>query len=226
MLKIMDIHAHTFYSNCGADSHEAIIEAAIAGGIDIFGISDHNYGIGDRLPQYAADIARMRVKYEGQIQLLTGIEIASVPGLGFDSPELLKDFDYCLLEHIDLEGSTVGMNVFSYRQGFPCKFGIAHTDLIGMARRQGEDPAAFLRRFAENDIFWEMNVNLDSIHAFREHAYWLRFMDSTEEQAIVKASGIRLSVGFDGHRVYDYKPQRVAAMNHFLYDNGFPMVEF
>ena len=43
---IQDLHSHTYYSFCGKDTPEAIVEAAIAGGIEVFGISDHNYGIG------------------------------------------------------------------------------------------------------------------------------------------------------------------------------------
>ena len=43
---LQDLHAHTYYSFCGKDTPEAIVEAAIAGGLALFGITDHNYGIG------------------------------------------------------------------------------------------------------------------------------------------------------------------------------------
>ena len=43
---LQDLHSHTYYSFCGKDTPEAIVEAAIAGGLDTFGITDHNYGIG------------------------------------------------------------------------------------------------------------------------------------------------------------------------------------
>ena len=43
-----DIHSHSYYSGCGRDDPRVMIEAAIAGGITHFGISDHNYGVGDR----------------------------------------------------------------------------------------------------------------------------------------------------------------------------------
>ena len=55
-----------------------------------------------------------------------------------------------------------------------------------------------------------MNVSYDSIHHYREHAYMLRFFEDEEEQEIVRRSGARLSVGFDGHRQKDYLPDRVA----------------
>ena len=42
---IQDLHSHTYYSLCGKDTPEELIEAAIAGGIEVLGISDHNYGV-------------------------------------------------------------------------------------------------------------------------------------------------------------------------------------
>ena len=54
-----------------------------------------------------------------------------------------------------------------------------------------------------------MNVNLDTIHNGHEHAYVLRFFESPEEQEIIRKSGVRVSVGFDGHRIEDYKPERI-----------------
>ena len=36
------------------------------------------------------------------------------------------------------------------------------------------------------------------------------FFKNEEQQAIVRESGVRLSVGFDGHKVEDYLPERVA----------------
>ncbi len=225
-MKIMDIHSHTYFSACGADKHEDTINAAINGGIQLFGISDHCYGIGERREEYIRIINEMKTAYKGKIQLLCGIEIASVPGLGIDDPKTVQGFEYCLIEHIDRDESTIGMNIFDYASKFTCKAGIAHTDLIGMAKKKGIPPVEFLARFAQHDIFWEMNVNHDSIHGFSQHQYVLDFLKDEETQRIVKESGIKLSVGFDGHRVYDYDPQRVIAMNEFIYKNNFPMVEF
>jgi histidinol phosphatase-like PHP family hydrolase len=44
---IQDLHSHTYYSFCGKDTPEEIVEAAIAGGIELFGISDHAHGVGN-----------------------------------------------------------------------------------------------------------------------------------------------------------------------------------
>ena len=43
---LQDLHSHTYYSYCGGDRPEEIIEAAIAGGIELFGINDHVNGMG------------------------------------------------------------------------------------------------------------------------------------------------------------------------------------
>lgn len=222
----MDIHAHTRYSDCGKDEPRTVVEAALAGGITQFGISDHNYGIGDRFEQYKSEIYALREEYAGRIEILAGIEIASLPGYDEPNPEKLTGLNYCLLEHLDEPDSVVGMHVFQYRSRFPGKFGIAHTDLIGMAQSCETDPVLFLQAFAKNDIFWEINVNFDSIHRWREHTYVLRIIADEKEREIIRESGIRVSVGFDGHRVRDYDPQRVIRMNMLLKDAGIPFVTF
>lgn len=225
-MRIMDIHSHTYFSACGADKHEDTINAAVNGGIELFGISDHCYGIGDRREEYINIINEMKTAYKGKIQLLCGIEIATVPGLGIDDPTTVKGFEYCLIEHIDRDESTVGMNIFDYADKFDCTVGIAHTDLIGMAIKKGLEPVEFLSRFAQHNIFWEMNVNYDSIHGFSEHQYMLDFLNKPEITDIVRRSGVKLAVGFDGHRVYDYSPERVIRMNKFINEQGIETVSF
>ncbi len=41
-MMIQDLHSHTYYSNCGRDKPEEIIQAAIDGGIDVLGIWNLN----------------------------------------------------------------------------------------------------------------------------------------------------------------------------------------
>ena len=225
-MQIMDIHSHTRYSDCGIDEPRVIVEAALSGGITQFGISDHNYGMGDRFEEYKSEIYALREEYAGRIRVLAGIEIASCRGYDELHPERLTGLDYCLFEHLDDPGTVVGMDVLTYRHRFPGKFGIAHTDLFRLAQSKGIDAVEFLRLFAENDIFWEMNVNYDSIHGWLEYPYVLRILKDERQQQIIRESGIRLSVGFDGHRVRDYNPQRVISMNAFLKEASIPVVEF
>lgn len=241
---IQDLHSHTYYSFCGKDNPQEIVEAAIAGGVDLFGICDHNYGIGIarkdlrkrpdivdldayqvHLGRYFDHINLIKEKYADRITILRGIEIAT---------QNLKDyiplpqgvdvsfFDYCLIEHIDEPSCSIAhgdLFGFADRCGTPA-VGVAHTDLFAFIKAIGEDPFRYFCRMAEQNIFWEINVNFDSTHQYREHAYVERFFDSDEQQAIVRESGVRLSVGFDGHRVEDYSPHRVTVACQQITDLG------
>ena len=230
---IQDLHSHTYYSFCGKDTPEEIVEAAIAGGIEVFGITDHNHGIGNArrdvlkypnmelgedygrtLLRYFDHINLVKEKYADRIRLLRGLEITTRQTTLRAALPLSADvsfFDYCLIEDLDDPTSITDGDPFRFAERCGCPMGFAHTDLFAFVRSIGEDPYDYFRRLADYGIFWEMNVNLDSIHKFREHEYVLDFFENEEQQAIVRESGLRLSVGFDGHRVEDYLPQRVNA---------------
>ena len=241
---IQDLHSHTYYSFCGSDSPEQVVEAAIAGGIEVLGITDHNYGIGyartDVFASTSSDIADdyqrtlrryydhmnlIKEKYETKIKILRGIEIATVNKGRIPLPEnaAISFFDYCLIEHLD-EDSITGGDLFAFAERCGCLVGVAHTDLFTYVSRLGEEPFVYFRKMAENNIFWEMNVNLDTIHGGREHSYMLEFFNNKEQQDIIRKSGVHLSVGFDGHRVYDYKPDRIKEYCQRIHDMGIKLV--
>ncbi|MBE6702622.1 MAG: PHP domain-containing protein [Ruminococcaceae bacterium] len=239
---IQDIHAHTYYSFCGEDKPETIVEAAIAGGVELFGICDHNYGIsnarktvykaqddaflndcGGTLIRYFDHLQLIKEKYADQIRVLCGIEVATLPrNERTVLPETadISFFDYCLLESVDSPDSVTGGDLFRYAERCGCPVGLAHTDMFGYIERIGEDPYRYFKRMAEQGIFWEMNVSYDSIHHYREHAYVLRFFADREQQEIIREAGMRLSVGFDGHRVRDYRPDRVVKACQKITDMG------
>ena len=228
---IQDLHSHTYYSFCGRDKPEQTVEAAIKGGIELFGISDHSYGIGcgrvdvaksttaeinddyeRNLFRYFDHINLIKEKYADRIKILRGIEI-TIPNLFSLRTSLPESadvsfFDYCLLESPNL---ITDNDIFTLAERFGIPMGIAHTDMFAYIRSLGEDAYTFFKRMSESGIFWEMNVSYDSIHGYRQHKYMLDFFDNEEQQAIVRESGVRLSVGFDGHRVEDYLPDRVAS---------------
>ena len=140
--------------------------------------------------------------------------------------EDLSDFDYCLIEHLDLPDSYLGADLFSLTDRLSTRAGIAHTDLFGFCQARGWDPLRYLSSLAERDIFWEMNVNYDSIHHHRLHPYVIRFLEDEAQQAIVRQSGIALSVGFDSHRAEEYDAERVKRMHAFLEEHGIRRVSF
>lgn len=231
---IQDLHSHTYYSFCGKDSPEAIVEAAIAGGIELFGICDHNHGINFgrfdaliapenvipntssavSLRRYYDHINLIKEKYADRIRILRGIEVTAhldMPKVALPADADISFFDYCLIENPDMENSIIKRDLFTFAERCGCpSVGVAHTDLFTFIKAIGEDPYRYFKRMAEQNIFWEMNVSYDSIHHYREHPYMLEFFRNEEQQAIVRESGVRLSVGFDGHRVEDYLPGRVA----------------
>jgi hypothetical protein len=68
-----------------------------------------------------------------------------------------------------------------------------------------------------------MNVSFDPTHNFHEHAYMLDFFASAEQQDIIRRAGVQVSVGFDGHRVCDYLPERVKEYCRRLEEAHIPM---
>ena len=227
---IQDLHSHTYYSFCGHDNPEIVIEAAISGGIELLGISDHNYGIAQQrsvtqysdidrrakdyqrsLKAYMDHIRSVSKSYQSKIRVLCGIEVATLNCNNWDLPDAvdLSGFDFCLIESIDSE-DTIADDLFSFAKRCGTALtGVAHTDLFSYLARTKQDPLDYFTKMAENHIFWELNVNYDSIHHYRRHQYVLDFFHSEYQQNIIRDSGIKLSIGFDGHRVEDYRPDIV-----------------
>jgi len=230
---IQDLHAHTYYSFCSKDRPERVVEAAINGGVQQLGICDHNYGVGcartefcwdkgtrlnadyeGTLIRYYDHINCIREKYRNKIKILCGIEICTLPGKDSYALPTSADvsfFDFCLLENLDDPRSIAQSDLFAYAKRCGCPTGVAHTDMFAFIRSIGEDPYRYFRKMAQNGIFWEMNVNYDSLHSFQSHDYVTEFFKNKEQQEIVKKSGVRLSVGFDGHIATEYKPLRVSS---------------
>ncbi len=220
-IDVIDVHTHTHYSFCSKDDPHDLISKGIEHGISMLGISDHNYGIGTRKAEYLDNVRALSLQYRDKIKILCGIEIATVP-CNYESgiEQDIKEYDYCLIEHIDYEDSVVGNDLFAFckKLGIPC--GIAHTDLFKYCDTHGYDYLTFFSKLAENNIFWEMNVSYDSIHKYDEHRYVLDLMNDKEKLEIVKKTGVVISVGSDCHRCEEYSGFRLYETYRFLKDNG------
>ncbi len=243
---IQDLHAHTYYSFCSQDKPEKVIENAIANGIQQLGICDHNYGVGcaridfcwdkgarldadygKTLMRYYDHINLLKEKYRNKIKLLSGIEICTL--VGKDSYALphtadVSFFDFCLVENLTDPSSITNGDIFSFAKRCGCPTGVAHTDLFAHIKALGENPHRYFKRMAEQGIFWEMNVNYDSLHAFKTHDYVTEFFKNKEQQDIVRQSGVRLSVGFDGHIVGEYKAAKVKTACQLIKNMGIHLV--
>ncbi|HOX13691.1 MAG TPA: histidinol-phosphatase HisJ family protein [Spirochaetia bacterium] len=82
-------HAHTTYCD-GRDTPDAMADAAFAAGYRVLGFSAHapvpvpspgNLSP-DRVAPYAAAVRAAAARYKGRMEILTGLEIEWVPGLG------------------------------------------------------------------------------------------------------------------------------------------------
>lgn len=243
---IQDLHSHTYYSYCGKDSPEAVIKNAIANGIELMGISDHYYGVvmnrpgvtyesaehmaithNNALRRYFEHIKTLAEKYKDYIEVWCGIEITTVDK-GFT---MLPDgvdvsmFDYCLLENFQLPESAID-DVLAFAKRCGCKkTGFAHMDLPAYILSKGLDRDEFFRKMKEQNVFWELNVNYDSKHHYREHQYVKDFFGNDALIDAVKKSGIKLSVGFDGHQLEDYDAKRVINTCRMLEELSVPMIK-
>ena len=88
--------------------------------------------------------------------------------------------------------------------------------LLHVADVKGLDTDEFFKKMAKENIFWEINVNYDSIHGFKEHQYAKDFFENSELLALIRKYDVKVSVGFDGHRLEDYDAERVITANRRL----------
>lgn len=219
---VIDLHSHTKMSRCGKDWPTRLCNAMVEAGVDVLGITDHHYGIEDfGYDAYRDMIRHLQKEYEGRLRILYGIEVCTRQKHVIQRTDL-SEYDYCLVEDLDDPESVMQGDILSYTATFGCPVGIAHTDLFAFAATRGWDPMDYFGSLAARGVFWEMNVNCDSTHKFREHAYVKEFLASEEQQEIVRRSGLHLSVGFDGHIAADYDVERVRQMNAFLEAKGIP----
>ena len=232
---ISNYHTHTTRCRHAFGEDEEYVLAALDRRLQILGFADHSPYIfpGDyysnmRMPMneledYVSSVLSLREKYADKIRILRGIEVATLYGSRYALPDSadISFFDYCLIENLDHFDTSIAQgDLFAFAKRCGCPVGVAHTDMFAFIEKLGEKPEDYFRRMAEENIFWEMNVSYDSIHNYREHAYMLEFFRNQEQQKIVRESGVRLSVGFDGHRVKDYLPERVADYCKRITDMG------
>jgi len=206
---IADFHSHSWYSGCGRDNPEELVKKMIDEGVEIYGMTDHNYGIGNRKKEYFYLQSYLQEKYKDKIKMYRGIELCTAENL-HSRDEDISFFDYCLIEHLDREDSIIHNDIVSYAKSFGIKgTGIAHTDLFSYCKKMGYDEYEFFKKLKDNHIFWEMNVTYDSVHGYHEHQYVKDFRTSKYQQDLIRNVGLTISVGFDGHRMEEYRVDRV-----------------
>lgn len=209
-----DLHNHTFFSYDGSNSPDEIIENAIVHGIDVIGITDHQFSIGDRIGEYFETIQHCKIKYLNQIKVLCGLEIGTRPQPQDLLADATEQFDYVLFECLDSDTAMDFYEFLEWQKLFRCKKGLAHTDIFRLSARYSVDGLAILR---ENNIFWELNTS-------GNYSYYYDFLTNINKRESIRQSGISVSVGSDTHRVEEYRYKQIRRANELLQKLGNPMI--
>jgi histidinol-phosphatase (PHP family) len=146
----IDLHNHTTLCNHAEGELHEYIEAAIANGIQVYGVSDH--APMDFDPKYRMSFAQMdeyhdmvrnvQEKYKNKIDILFAYEVDYLPGY-MDKRVLEADVDYLIgSAHFDIVGHLDLIKVFKY---------VPKGDITGIA----EDA---LQAIKKADMVLELNV--------------------------------------------------------------------
>lgn len=209
----VDLHNHTVFSYDGSNTPEKIIENAIAHSIDVIGITDHQFSIGDKLSEYFEYIQHCKIKYGGKIRVLCGLEIGTRPKPQDLSAAAVSSFDYVLFESLDDPRAMDFFEFLEWQKMFKCKKGLAHTDIFALSKRYGLN---LLDELKKNDIFWELNTS-------GNYNYYYDFLTNEKKQKAVKDSGITMSVGSDTHWVEEYRFRQIRQANELVARLGNPL---
>lgn len=207
---MIDLHNHTKFSYDGSNTPEEIIENAINHGIDVIGISDHQFSIGSALSEYFEYIQHCKIKYRDKIKVLCGLEIGTRPKPNDLTADAVSDFDYVLFESLD---SPIAMDLYEFiewQRMFKCKKGLAHTDIFALSKRFGVD---MLKVMLDENIFWELNTS-------GNYNYYYDFLTNETKRNAVRQSGISVSVGSDTHYIPEYRIKQIRRANEILKSLG------
>ena len=182
-------------------------------GVDVIGITDHQFSIGENLPIYYEYIQHCKIKYADKIKVLCGLEIGTRPTPPESLPRATENFDYVLFECLDDTRAIDFYEFLEWRKLFKCKAGLAHTDIFKLGERYGLDIIKILR---DNDIFWELNTSGNYI-------YYYDFLTNEKKQQIIKESGIPVSVGSDTHYIAEYRKKQIRRANELLQKLNIPL---
>ena len=204
-MKIIDLHNHTRFSYDGQNTVFEVVENAIENGIDIIGITDHQFSIKHRIKEYIAAVTAAKKVYEGKIKVLCGLEIGTRPKPQDFPTDLSSLLDYCLFESLDDDRAMDIFEFFEWLRLFKCPAGLAHTDVFKLCEKYGDE---VLKVFKNNNMFWEINFS-------GNYDYYFDLITNKRKQNLISESGIKLSVGSDTHWIGDFSKIRLIETNEF-----------
>lgn len=213
---ISDLHNHTLFSYDGSNSVEEIIENAIAKGIDIVGITDHQFSIGGNIHQYIEKVNECKEKYKNKIIVKCGIEIGLRPKPNNLIAVNKAGLDYCLFECLDSDNSLT-MDLYEFLEWtrlFDIPKGLAHTDIFRLSEKYCTDMIKLMKKY---NIFWEINTS-------GNYAYYYDFITSYQKQQLIKKSGITVSIGSDTHNTRELNISKVRSAHALISSLGNPII--
>ncbi len=142
MKNLQNLHTHSTYCD-GKDTLEEMILGAMEKGFDSIGFSGHSYmsfspGISMSLEgteEYKREIAALKQKYEGQIDIFCGLEVELYSGVA------LSGYDYLIgsAHYFEIDGEIVGFDrdektvrgvIEKYFGGDPMQYAKAYYELV------------------------------------------------------------------------------------------------
>ena len=212
-MKLMDLHNHTSFSYDGISGINCVVENAINNDVSYLGITDHEFSIEKKLPEYVDALLVAKEKYKGKINLLAGIEIGTRPAPDDLCISLVNKLDYCLFESLDSDRAMNLYDFLEWRKKFRCKVGLAHTDIFALGKRYNINMLEVMKK---EDIFWEINFS-------GNYNYYFDFISNQDKRDAVKKSGISISVGSDLHWIGDFDKTRLIQTNELARSLGNPL---
>ena len=207
---IMDLHNHTTYSYDGSNSPEELIENAIRNGVDVIGITDHQFTIRQNIHTYIEHILRCKEKYVGRIKVFAGLEVGMRPRPDDLFSDDVSELDYILFESLDRYNAEDFYEFLPWRHKFKCPVGLAHCDIFKMSEEYGRD---MLKVLKDENIFWELNTS-------GNYNYYYDFLTNEKKRNAIKSAGISVSVGSDTHAVIEFRKNQLIRANELVSDMG------
>ena len=211
---LADLHNHTTYSYDGQNSCEEIIKNAIANGIKVVGISDHQFSVRSKIDEYIRELKELKLSYRHLIDVKCGIEIGTRPAPDDLLLSKLNQLDYCLFESLD---DKRAMDLYEFEQWISMiniPKGLAHTDIFSLEERYGVDMIEFMKK---NKLFWEINTS-------GNYTYYYDFLTNRQKQQRISNSKITLSVGSDTHWTKDFNISKLKSAHALIYQLENPII--
>ncbi|MBO5690823.1 MAG: histidinol-phosphatase [Spirochaetaceae bacterium] len=206
---LTNYHTHTHFCD-GLEAPEVMVQEAIAKGFSVLGFSGHtvhpfasDWHIPlDKLPDYVAEINRLKEKYQGQIEILCGFEADYLPPLSGPAQGPYRDLgaDYLIGSTHYLITSTgcftVDDSAKNVAAGIAAHFngdGKKTVQAYFVAQREMIAKGGF-EILGHADVIRRRNGELNF---FDEEAQW--YKDEIEETAkVIAASGVIVEINTGG----------------------------